>query len=204
VTETGTGHLRLQPWLALLPMVVAALTSLLGAGTTAASAATFTYDVPTVARVEVQQVHVDGLRTVLLSDARRRGAAPRLTEAKGTSTTPLVVVNSTNLADEALGTAKPWDLQRTETLAGRASQSRVDEIADSMRQNGWVGDPIEVFQANGQNYIVNGHHRVAAARQAGIDFQYRAITEAELLGYYPGGVSQLVSAASEARPGRVR
>jgi hypothetical protein len=55
-----------------------------------------------------------------------------------------------------------------ETLVRRGSQSTVDDIAAPMRDNGWAGDPpIEVFEVNGQKYIVNGHNRVTSARLAG-------------------------------------
>ena len=142
-----------------------------------------------------------GLSAAQLSAARTATVASTVTSNADDAAARIA---ATNTVDDLVGSAKPWDLQRTETLVGRGSQAKVDDIAASMRENGWVGDPIEVFQANGQNYIVNGHHRVAAARQAGIDVQYRVISQTELLTYYPGGVNQLVSAASEARPGRVR
>ncbi len=184
-------------------VLLAAVLFVLGGGTTAASAATFTSDVPVLRRVDVQQIEAAEALPTRLAGTPELSASPSV-EAQRASSTPIAGSVATNTVDDLVGSAKPWDLQRTETLVGRGSQAKVDDIAASMRENGWVGDPIEVFQANGQNYIVNGHHRVAAARQAGIDVQYRVISQTELLTYYPGGVNQLVSAASEARQGRVR
>ncbi|MGB0758157.1 MAG: ParB N-terminal domain-containing protein [Rubripirellula sp.] len=34
---------------------------------------------------------------------------------------------------------------------------------------GWQGKPIEVIEHNGYRYVVNGHHRLEAARRAGIE-----------------------------------
>jgi hypothetical protein len=150
--------------------------SVLAAFTTARPGGIHVYDALDITRVRVRAVGTVDLAPV---HARRpaEGVCLAFGGWSGYSTTPPVTLVATNTADDVLGSAKPWDLQRTETLAGRASQTNVDDIAASMRQNGWVGEPIEVFQANGQNYIVNGHHRVAAACQAGIDVQYRVISD---------------------------
>jgi len=54
----------------------------------------------------------------------------------------------------------------------RFSQSSVngaDEITNSMKTNGWVGDPIDVVKMHDGNYTTIDNTRVAAARQAGID-----------------------------------
>ena len=61
-----------------------------------------------------------------------------------------------------------------------------------MRTNGWQGDPIEVFHINGEDYVINGHHRVEAARQAGVDVQYRHIPEAELQQYGYSGPEDVI------------
>jgi hypothetical protein len=98
VTERASGHLRSRSWRALVATVLAALTTLLTAGMTTATAATFTYDVPTVARLDVHKVHIGEGPTALLSEARH-GAASRLTWARGTSTTPYDPVVATEAGD---------------------------------------------------------------------------------------------------------
>ena len=67
-----------------------------------------------------------------------------------------------------------------------------------MKANGWKGDPISVFEHGGEKYILDGHHRVAAARQAGIDIPFRSIPESDLssLGYK--NLEAILNAASEA------
>lgn len=42
-------------------------------------------------------------------------------------------------------------------------QTHVDEIAESIRENGWIGAPILVIASHGM--LVTGSHRLAALRQ---------------------------------------
>lgn len=98
------------------------------------------------------------------AQASRATGSPPLFVDEGVS-----VFHGSRLATIGVNTAKPWELVRTEALSGRASARKVNEIADSMRANGWQGDPIKVVEVNGQRIVVDGHHRLAAARQAGID-----------------------------------
>jgi len=67
-----------------------------------------------------------------------------------------------------------------------------------MKANGWQGNPIEVFEHGNEKYILNGHHRVAAARQAGIDIPFRGIPESELSSFGYKNSEAVLKAASEA------
>ena len=51
-----------------------------------------------------------------------------------------------------------------------------------MRTNGWQGAPIDVIELNGQRIVVDGHHRLAAARRAGIDVQYQIVDPSTVIG----------------------
>ena len=56
----------------------------------------------------------------------------------------------------------------------RYSQSSVNgssEIIDSMKQNGWKGDPIDVVEMPDGVYTTIDNTRVVSAREAGIDVQ---------------------------------
>ncbi|QZP08485.1 ParB/RepB/Spo0J family partition protein [Caenibius sp. WL] len=55
-------------------------------------------------------------------------------------------------------------LVRGHSIGGSSSIKRVGKIADSMRVDGYIGDPIRVIQSDGRMIIVDGHHRTAAAR----------------------------------------
>ena len=52
----------------------------------------------------------------------------------------------------------------------------VTKYAGEMSQAGkWVGDPAIVTRINGQLYLVDGHHRVHAAIEAGVDVVYKEV-----------------------------
>lgn len=86
-------------------------------------------------------------------------------------------------------TASPSSFTRTEALSGRASARKVSELAESMRTGGWQGDPIKVIEHNGQRIVVDGHHRIAAARAVGIDVPYEVVDPSSVIG--PGQWSSL-------------
>jgi len=53
----------------------------------------------------------------------------------------------------------------------QSSVNNVEEIAASMRANGWVGDPIDVVRMPDGSLVTLDKTRVLAASQAGIDVQ---------------------------------
>ncbi len=93
---------------------------------------------------------------------------------------------------------------RTEALSGRAASRQVAELAESMQKEGWQGNPIKVVEHNGQRYVIDGHHRLAAARKVGVPVPYETIGSAELTirGYQT--IDDVVRASSEVGPNRLR
>jgi hypothetical protein len=104
----------------------------------------------------------------------------------------------------AAKTAPANAFTRTHGLSGRASSRNVNEIADSMRANGWQGDPIKVLDHNGTKYILDGHHRVEAARRVGIEVPYQTVAPENLSQFGYKSVEQVIQATSEAGPVRLR
>ena len=94
------------------------------------------------------------------------------------------------------GVARPWQLTPTERLSGNASATNVRALAESMRQGGWQGDPIKVVEIGGERIIVDGHHRVAAARLAGIEVPYQVVDPATVIG--PGQWSSIADILDDA------
>ena len=110
------------------------------------------------------------------------GASQRVEEPDGDPESSHAVVQRLQVAANIVRTAAPSTFTRAEALSGRASSRKVDEIAASMRANGWQGAPIDVVELQGQRIVVDGHHRLAAARRAGIDVQYRVVDPSTVVG----------------------
>ncbi|MGF9910322.1 ParB N-terminal domain-containing protein [Brevibacillus porteri] len=54
-------------------------------------------------------------------------------------------------------------------------------MTKSMQLNSWDGPPIKEYVVDGKTIIVDGHHRAAAAKHAGLkNVPVEYITEAEL------------------------
>ncbi len=86
---------------------------------------------------------------------------------------------------------------RTHGLSGNADSRIVQSIMDDMRINGWNGDPIKVLETGGQRYVLDGHHRLEAARRVGIDVQYESIPETSLGAFGYKSVDEVIGAGSE-------
>jgi ParB-like chromosome segregation protein Spo0J len=95
------------------------------------------------------------------------------------------------------GTADPFTFRRTEALSGNASKRNVDSLSASMKETGWQGEPISVAKIGDDLYVLDGHHRVAAAKRAGIDVPYRILPDAETRARYPGGADDITTAWAE-------
>ena len=61
--------------------------------------------------------------------------------------------------------SKLWGRQ----LDREYTKSMVDDIANSMKKNGYEGPPVEFYEVNGRKIITDGHHRALASKKAGID-----------------------------------
>ncbi|MFZ2315432.1 MAG: ParB N-terminal domain-containing protein [Gammaproteobacteria bacterium] len=69
-------------------------------------------------------------------------------------------------------------LVRTEALSGRSSSKRVAEIASDMRASGYNGPPIDVVvDEHGSMYIIDGHHRAAAAKATNTPVKINVVTD---------------------------
>lgn len=118
------------------------------------------WDCGTVATVGIAGVVARAARAIRLAVLAREGAQ----------------------AANAVRSAAPSTFVRTEALSGRASARNVRELAESMRTNGWQGAPIDVVEIQGHRIVVDGHHRLAAARIAGIDVPYQVVDPATVIG----------------------
>ena len=71
-------------------------------------------------------------------------------------------------------------LRRSHSISGRASSRIVNDISNEMKGGNYEGPPIDVVQdENGQMYIVDGHHRAAAARVTGTKVEVNIVHDIE-------------------------
>lgn len=62
-------------------------------------------------------------------------------------------------------TANPYDLQKTHTQT--LSKKEMADLVENIKSRG-IKEPVKYVEYNGQKYIVDGHHRVLAAKQLGL------------------------------------
>ncbi|WP_176240354.1 RHS repeat-associated core domain-containing protein, partial [Pseudomonas sp. R35(2017)] len=68
-------------------------------------------------------------------------------------------------------------LIRTHAIVGKGSTKRVEKLRQDMRTVGYDNEfPIDVAEHNGNLYILDGHHRAAAARQTSTNVTINLVT----------------------------
>ncbi|MEV4354210.1 DNRLRE domain-containing protein [Nonomuraea sp. NPDC049625] len=81
------------------------------------------------------------------------------------------------------GIDAPSEFERTHSISGKSSSKWVLSLIEEMRVNGYTQDPIKVVTLHGKKYVVDGHHRLAAARRAGIKEVPYEVVELPFGGY---------------------
>lgn len=133
----------------LLVLVVA----LLGlAPTTTASAANFTYDAQTVARVDAHAFGVADASRAQLSGALEESASP-VADARGTSTTPAVPFLATNKADDFANWGGEFVDDAVRAPATRPDFANISaKIERQMQTRGWTPDLIDEAVTSGNKF----------------------------------------------------
>jgi len=98
----------------------------------------------------------------------------------------------------------PKTLQRTHSIEGKRSSKRVDQLSDSMRQEGFVGNGIDVVEGNGQQFIIDGHHRAAAARRTGTQVEINIVDDIERHPSSFNSIDEVIESADSVGPDRLR
>ncbi len=103
------------------------------------------------------------------------------------------------------GSASPFNFQPSHAISGRESTKKVNEIADLMRSGEWDGPAIDVVELNGQRIAVDGHHRLAAAKRAGVDIDFQIVDPESVIGTGAWrSVEDILNAWATAGPNRLR
>jgi hypothetical protein len=77
------------------------------------------------------------------------------------------------------GIGKTSEFSLSHGLNGDSATKQIISLANEMKLNGFNNlDPIKIIEHNGQKIVVDGHHRLAAARLAKIDVPYQTVDEA--------------------------
>ncbi len=114
-----------------------------------------------------------------------------------------VGANSAATGSQFLRGIDPSDLYGTHSLSGSRSSASVDKIAASMRADGFKGPPIDVIEQNGKFYILDGHHRAAAAARTGTNVDIRIVQD---IGSHPSNfqsIDDVIRAAEQVGPNRL-
>lgn len=146
--------------------------------------------------------------------ALSRGAAPRTLAANQRPVNRTIAAQAAK-GGTAVGAAESGPviiegvdastLVRSHAIGGRSSTARVDDIAASMRQNGYVGDPIKVIESDGRMIIVDGHHRTVAASRTGTPVTVQVVGP-ESFPMGSGGwqsIDEVIQASQTAGPNRL-
>jgi hypothetical protein len=100
----------------------------------------------------------------------------------------------------------PRSLKRTHSIEGNASSRQVREMAADMKAKGFdPAHPVDVVESGGDMFIVDGHHRVAAAKRAGL--QEVPVTVVDDIASHPSSfrsVEEVVQDAATVGPDRLR
>ena len=62
--------------------------------------------------------------------------------------------------------ASPFDLQATHSQTH--SKKNMNKLIEDIKDNG-INEPIKYVEYNGQKYVVDGHHRLIAAKRLGLE-----------------------------------
>jgi RHS repeat-associated protein len=115
---------------------------------------------------------------------------------------PHVLIDPLGLAADT-SYASPNELKPTHEISGDASTKRVRNYRNAMRDGtfDWEQSPLSVVKdSDGTRYVVDGHHRLAAARLAGLDrVAIRDVTDELNSGGYLGytNMEDVLSSAAQ-------
>ncbi|MDB6096172.1 MAG: Rhs family protein [Francisellaceae bacterium] len=101
-------------------------------------------------------------------------------------------------------TVNPFKINRTHSITGRTATKKVETLIESMKKEGWQGSQIDVFLHNGEYYVLDGHHRVAAAKIVNIDVPINIIIDLKAYNKSWKTVEELINGSCLAGPDKLR
>jgi hypothetical protein len=127
------------------------------------------------------------------------GAASKVA-GEATEGKALVAAKETELGTVVVRTSAMAPASEFVRLEPRTLQSakKIEDLVAKMKVGGWQGEPISVFEHNGTKYILDGHHRVAAARELGLEVPYQTIPASRISEFNYSSVDEILAHALEA------
>jgi len=98
----------------------------------------------------------------------------------------------------------PNDLLRSHSISGKRSSKRVDELSQNMRNEGFIGNGIDVVDNNGQLIIIDGHHRAAAARRTNTRVNVNIVTDIKNHPSSFNNIDEVIKAAETVGPDHIK
>ncbi len=100
----------------------------------------------------------------------------------------------------------PALLNRTHPISGTKSSKTVAHFVDQFKSEGeFAGDPLIAIKHQGKYYVVDGHHRLKAAKIAGVDAKVRFVEPSTI--FSEGGfrdIQDILNSAATAGPDNIR
>jgi hypothetical protein len=157
---------RVRRWLLLAVVVLAAaVVAAMAPSTTTANGATFAYDVPTIARVDVHEFEAGAISP----SGVREGSVSPSAAAQGTSTISTHALVATEAGDIAGANFAQTTASRTFSSGGTFAGQSIDDVAGALRSGAMSAKdvPVQVIVRDGNTLILNTRSALAL-EQAGV------------------------------------
>ncbi len=113
----------------------------------------------------------------------------------------LKVIKEEKVINEVSSTM-PYNLNSTHDISGNASSRVVGDYMRDIKLENKI-EPIEVAQINQENYVLDGHHRVEAAKRTNSSVNFNVVPEKEYPAFGYSSKEAIINANANAAPNKL-